>query len=174
MAELSRLRQASRADRAKLEARYPLLDAEGWMRRVPALAPASWHYAISTAYRSLPCGDETSALIVLDTPARARYCSTRRRGMLMVPVGHEPTVELAALDGPLTPGGAKRLWRACTEIDQRGLADVSERCYDGLPITLMVRAATSDAVHRASCNAADGGRELALVLARAVLRGISL
>lgn len=172
MAEVARLRQASREHRAKLEARYPLLDAEGWMRRVPELAIASWRYAISADYRGLPCGDESSALIVLDAAERGRYWSTHRRGMPMVPIGHEPTVELAAHEGELPPLVAQDVRRACTAIDQHGLADVPARCYDGLPITLMVRAATRDALHRASCNAADSGQELALALAEAVLRAI--
>jgi len=173
MAHLARLHLAYSQRREELEARYPLLDPEGWIERVDQLRREPWQWAVACKFRCQPMGDEASCLILLSQPSLGALWWNRRSGLSFVRLEDEPKVELASGHAPLPVKAARSLWRASLVTERGRLEDVPYRCYDGVEATVVFRGVDGGSASKATCNAADVGQEPALVLARAAFAVVS-
>jgi hypothetical protein len=172
VADFERLRRAHKQRRKELEARYPLLDADGWLKRVDQLRTETSLWALAVKFKGLPYGAEGSGLVLLSKASLGRLWWSSRRGLSFILLDAEPNVELASGHADVPAKEARSLWRACRLGARRGIEDVPSRCYDGVPSTVILRDLSSGRTLRACCNAAGPGREPALVLARSIIGAI--
>ena len=86
LAELERMGHAHSRRRKELEARYPLLDADGWIASIEQKRSGPWQWAAAVSFVGLPLGHEGSGLVLLSTPSTGRLWWSARSGMFMVPL----------------------------------------------------------------------------------------